>query len=145
MKLIDVFKAREPLLRLTEKRFNNYKVLRQLVKARKAVESEVEFYAQEERKAVMQYAEKDEKGNPVILTDGRLKLVDAEAKAAFDETIAKLNDTEVDGIECIVIRENVEVKGSENRVEDVVYSGQDVKSTKTTIPFFKSGPRPRAP
>lgn len=106
MKLIDVFKAREPLLRLTEKRFNNYKVLRQLVKARKAVESEVEFYAQEERKAVMQYAEKDEKGNPVILTDGRLKLVDAEAKAAFDETIAKLNDTEVDGIECIVIREN---------------------------------------
>ena len=38
----------------------------------------------------------------------------------------------------IVIRENVEVKGSENRVEDVVYSGQDVKSTKTTIPFFKN-------
>lgn len=106
MKLIDVFKAREPLLRLTEKRFNNYKVLRQLVKARKAVESEVEFYAQEERKAVMQYAEKDEKGNPVILTDGRLKLVDAEAKVAFDETIAKLNDTEVDGIDRIVIREN---------------------------------------
>lgn len=106
MKLIDVFKAREPLLRLTEKRFNNYKVLRQLVKARKAVESEVEFYAQEERKAVMQYAEKDEKGNPVILTDGRLKLIDAEAKVAFDETIAKLNDTEVDDIERIVIREN---------------------------------------
>ena len=66
----------------------------------------MEFYAQEERKAVMQYAEKDEKGNPVILTDGRLKLVDAEAKVAFDETIAKLNDTEVDGIERIVIREN---------------------------------------
>ena len=106
MKLIDVFKAREPLLRLTEKRFNNYKVLRQLVKARKAVESEVEFYAQEERKAVMQYAEKDEKGNPVILTDGRLKLVAAEAKVAFDETIAMLNDTEVDGIDRIVIREN---------------------------------------
>ena len=106
MKLIDVFNAREPLKRLTEKRFNNYKVLRQLVKLRKAVESEVEFYAQEERKAVMQYAEKDEKGNPVILTDGRLKLIDAEAKVAFDETIAKLNDTEVDDIERIVIREN---------------------------------------
>ena len=38
----------------------------------------------------------------------------------------------------IVIRENVEVKGSENRVENVVYSGQDVKSTKSTIPFFKN-------
>ena len=106
MKLIDVFKAREPLLRLTEKRFNNYKVLRQLVKARKAVESEVEFYAQEERKAVMQYAEKDEKGNPVILADGRIKLVDVDAKIAFDTEIAKLNETEVDGIDRIVIREN---------------------------------------
>ena len=51
MKLIDVFKAREPLLRLTEKRFNNYKVLRQLVKARKAVTAEVEFYAEAEKKA----------------------------------------------------------------------------------------------
>lgn len=106
MKLIDVFNAREPLKRLTEKRFNNYKVLRQLVKLRKAVENEVEFYAEAERKAVTRYAEKDDKGNPVILTDGRLKLVDAEAKVAFDETIAKLNDTEVDGIERIVIREN---------------------------------------
>lgn len=38
----------------------------------------------------------------------------------------------------IVIRENVEVKGSDHRVEDVVYSGQDVKSTKSTIPFFKN-------
>lgn len=106
MKLIDVFKAREPLMRLTEKRFNNYKVLRQLVKARKAVTAEVEFYAEAEKKAVAQYAEKDEKGNPVILADGRIKLVDVDAKIAFDAEIAKLNETEVDGIERIVIREN---------------------------------------
>ncbi len=65
MKLIDVFKAREPLMRLTEKRFNNYKVLRQLVKARKAVTAEVEFYAEAEKKAVAQYAEKDEKPKSV--------------------------------------------------------------------------------
>ena len=106
MKLIDVFKAREPLMRLTEKRFNNYKVLRQLVKARKVVTAEVEFYAEAEKKAVAQYAEKDEKGNPVILADGRIKLVDVDAKIAFDAEIAKLNETEVDGIERIVIREN---------------------------------------
>lgn len=105
MKLIDVFNAREPLMRLTEKRFNSYKVLRQLVKARKAVAAEVEFYAEAERKAVTQYAEKDKKGNPVILADGRIKLVNAEAKQAFDAEIAKLNETEVDGIDSIVIRE----------------------------------------
>ena len=105
MKLIEVFNAREPLMRLTEKRFNNYKVLRQLVKARKAVAAEVEFYAEAEKKAVAQYAEKDEKGNPVILADGRIKLVDLDAKIAFDAEIAKLNETAVDGIDRIVIRE----------------------------------------
>ncbi len=38
----------------------------------------------------------------------------------------------------VVIRENVEVKGETTRVENVLYSKQDVKSTKTTIPFFKN-------
>lgn len=38
-----------------------------------------------------------------------------------------------------VIRENIEVKGVQTqRVEDVLYKKNDVKSTKTTIPFFKN-------
>lgn len=38
-----------------------------------------------------------------------------------------------------VIRENVEIKGKEtHRVENVVYPKHDIKSTKTTIPFFKN-------
>jgi len=38
----------------------------------------------------------------------------------------------------IVIRENVEIKSNENRIEEVAYSTQNVKSTKSTIPFFKN-------
>ncbi|OJV42900.1 MAG: phospho-N-acetylmuramoyl-pentapeptide-transferase [Bacteroidales bacterium 36-12] len=38
----------------------------------------------------------------------------------------------------VVIRENIEVKGETNRVEEVHYARQDVKSTKSTIPFFKN-------
>ncbi len=38
----------------------------------------------------------------------------------------------------IVIRENVEVRGSANRIEEVQYTGQDIKSTKSTIPFLKN-------
>ena len=38
----------------------------------------------------------------------------------------------------VVIRENIEVKGETNRVEDVHYAKHDVKSTKSTIPFFKN-------
>ncbi len=38
----------------------------------------------------------------------------------------------------VVIRENIEVKGDNKRVEEVHYAKQDVKSTKSTIPFFKN-------
>lgn len=38
----------------------------------------------------------------------------------------------------IVIRENVEVRSGENRIEEVVYAKQNEKSTKSTIPFFKN-------
>ncbi len=38
----------------------------------------------------------------------------------------------------VVIRENIEVKGDNRRVEDVHYAQHDVKSTKSTIPFFKN-------
>lgn len=37
-----------------------------------------------------------------------------------------------------VIRENIEQKGIASRVQNVEYAKQDVKSTKTTIPFFKN-------
>jgi len=38
-----------------------------------------------------------------------------------------------------VIRENIEIKGLKTaRVENVVYTKKNVKSTKTTIPFFKN-------
>ena len=38
----------------------------------------------------------------------------------------------------VVIRENKEIKGADKRVEDVTYSKEDIKSTKSTIPFFKN-------
>lgn len=38
----------------------------------------------------------------------------------------------------IVIRENIEIKGDTNRVEEVHYANHNIKSTKSTIPFFKN-------
>lgn len=38
----------------------------------------------------------------------------------------------------IVIRENIEIKGESQRVEDVRFEKHDIKSTKSTIPFFKN-------
>ncbi len=38
----------------------------------------------------------------------------------------------------VVIRENIEIKSNGSRVENVEYARQDIKSTKSTIPFFKN-------
>ena len=105
MKLNDLLTANEPLKRLSEKRFSSYKKMRELVKLRKAVEGEIDFYLSEEQKAIKTYAELDGNGSPIFLSDGRLRLKDMEAKIAFEKEIATLRETEVDGIVPIALCE----------------------------------------
>lgn len=56
MILIEVVKAKEALQRLTARRFSSYRVLRELVKLRKTVDAETEFYTEAEKKAVELYS-----------------------------------------------------------------------------------------
>lgn len=106
MKLKHIIEAKEAIVRLTEKRFTDYKKLREIVKLRKASEAEFEFYCDQEKKAVETYGEKTDKGTPAFLPDGRLKLKDVEAKEAFEAEIKKLLDTEVGDFTIITIRES---------------------------------------
>ena len=106
MKLNNVMQARDALAKLTDTHFTSYKILRELVKLKKRVDEEYEFYSTQEQKAVDAYAEKNENGQLVFVDGGRLKLKDAKSKAAFDAEIAKLNETEVDDIPVVTIREN---------------------------------------
>lgn len=66
MKLKHIIEAKDSIVRLTEKRFSDYKKLREIVKLRKAVEAEFDFYAEQEKKAVDDYAEKKQDGTPRI-------------------------------------------------------------------------------
>ena len=106
MKLKFIVEAKDAIVRLTEKRFTDYKKLREIVKLRKAVEAEFEFYCDQEKKAVETYGEMSDKGTPAFLPDGRLKLKNAEAKEAFETDIKKLLDTEVGDFTIITIKES---------------------------------------
>lgn len=106
MKLKFIVESKDAIVRLTEKRFSDYKKLRDIVKLRKAVEAEFEFYCAQEKKAVDTYGEISDKGTPAFLPDGRLKLKNAEAKEAFEKEIAKLLDTEVDDFTIITLKES---------------------------------------
>ncbi len=106
MKLIDIMQARDALAKLTDTHFTSYKILRELVRLKKRVDEEYEFYSAQEKKAVDVYADKTEDGQLIFVDGGRLKLKDVKSKTAFDAEIAKLNDTEVDEIPVVVIRES---------------------------------------
>ena len=105
MKLKTIVATKPALARLTEKRFSDYKKLREIVRLRKAVEAEFDFYVEQEKKAVEAYAEKKKDGTPVFLEDGRIKLKDPKAKDAFEAEITRLQETEIDGITPISLSE----------------------------------------
>ncbi len=106
MKLKDLISAVEPLKRLSEKRFASYKKMREIVKLRKAVEQEFDFYKGEESKAIKAYGEFTKEGTPKFLPDGRLQLKDYESKVAFEKEVTELRETEVDSIELVTLRES---------------------------------------
>ena len=105
MKLKTIIATKPALERITEKRFSDYKKLREIVKLRKSVEAEFDFYVEQEKKAVEAYAEKKKDGTPVFLEDGRIKLKDPKSKDAFEAEIIRLQETEIDGIISITLSE----------------------------------------
>ena len=95
MKLSQVLAAREPLNKLSLKHFTNFKVVRAIAELVKSVNVEYDFFNTEFRKLLDMYAEKDEHGNPVVLTNGNIKLKDEESKKAFDEAYNDLMNLDV--------------------------------------------------
>lgn len=106
MKLKNIIETKPALERLTAKHFKDYKKLREIVKLRKLVESEFDFYVEQEKKAIDAYAEKKKDGSPVFLDDGRIKLKDSKSKTAFEDEMLNLQDTEIDEFKPIFISES---------------------------------------
>ena len=104
MKLKDLLRAKDALKKLTEKRFASYAIISKLVKLRKAVQSEIEIYIEQERKAITDYAELDAAGNP-IFTGGGIKLKDSQAKIDFERELEELREANVDNIEPVTLTE----------------------------------------
>ena len=105
MNLINLVQAKAAMERLTEKRFTDFKIARKLVKMRKKVEAEAEFYTDQQKKAIEAYAELSPDGTPVFIDQQHIKLKNEDSKMAFDAEMQKLNNTEVDGIEPVTLTE----------------------------------------
>lgn len=105
MKLLTILQGRDALTKLTDTHFTSYRTLRDLVRLKKRVDEEFEFYSAQEKKAVEAYADKTEDGQLIFVDGGRIKLKDTASKLAFDAELTKLNETEIDDIPTITIHE----------------------------------------
>lgn len=105
MKLMEILQGRDALTRLTDTHFKSYKLIRELALLKKRADEEFAFYTEQEKRIVNTYADRDEKGQIIFLDGGRVKLKDAEAKAAFESEIGKLNDTEIDDMPVVTVLE----------------------------------------
>lgn len=96
MKLIQLLNAKDAIARLADTRFSNFKTARNIAKVKKALDEEVDFYIQEEKKIITTYAVKNDKGEPVFLEGGRVQLATLDDKENFEREILSLRDTDVD-------------------------------------------------
>lgn len=104
MQLIKIIQARAALHRLTETRFKNFTVARNLCVLQKKVDEETDFFQAEQKKAIMAYAELKD-GKPVFANGNQIQLRSEEAKVAFDAEMQRLCLLEISDINPVVIAE----------------------------------------
>lgn len=95
MKINELLNAYPALNRLYDKKFKDYNTTRRIVKLKNTVDTEINFYSEQERKLVEQYALKDEYGNPKITDGNKIEFKNTETKHAYDGEIKKLLDVDV--------------------------------------------------
>lgn len=95
MKITDILAASDTLKKLVNVRFSSYKATRSITILVKQCDEEIKLYMAEMQKLINIYAEKDKDGNPVVLENGSIKLIDQEAKNNFDKEFKDLSETDV--------------------------------------------------
>ena len=103
MNYAKIVKAMPALVELKKMRLP-YDTARDVYKMYKVVETEYQFFAQEEGKLVMEYAAKDENGNPKIAANGTITFPNIKTKIAYSERLAELGATDSKAeISCISV------------------------------------------
>ena len=89
--------------KLMQTNFSSFKLSRNLMIQKKKIDNELNIYLDLEKKLIDKYAKKDEEGKPVIGADGIIEFVSDEEKNEYIKCILELKNTEIDGLEKVVI------------------------------------------
>ena len=102
--LIKLALANGPLETLTSKHYRNFAVALKLAELKKLTSEKTDFYINQEKSLILQYAGKDEKGNPKVNAQGQISFDKTEDAKKFATEITNLKNTEVEIGEQITIR-----------------------------------------
>lgn len=103
MILNDVLKSSKAVTELSQKHLSDFAAAYAIANLKKAVDSDVEFFVNEEKKMAEKYAKKDENGKPMISQDGRITFVDVKDANSFNEEHIKLANTESTNVHRITV------------------------------------------
>lgn len=107
MILGDLININPALDRLMNKRFKNFKIVRELAILSKAIQEEVKFYTMQETELVKLYAAYDDKGQIIFTGPNSIKLKDSADKVEFEKQLEALRSIDVsDRIKVVKISED---------------------------------------
>lgn len=101
--LIKLALANRPLEELTNKHYRNFAIALKLAELKKIASEKTDFYINQEKSLILQYAGKDENGNPKVNVQGQISFDKAEDAQKFSDEINDLKNTEVEIGEQITI------------------------------------------
>ena len=120
--LINLALANGPLETLASKHYKNFAVALKLAELKKLVSEKTDFYINQEKGLILQYAGKDKNGNPKVNAQGQISFDNAEDAQKFATEITNLKNTEVEIDGQIVIH-----------IPDDIKEGQEMLSPNEII------------
>ncbi len=102
-KLIEILGVSSLFQKLVSKHYTNFAVSYKIARAAKELDENRTFYMAEEKKLVEKYAKRDENGQIIIEDGNRVRFETPEDGNAFQEEILKLQQTEIDIFDKIII------------------------------------------
>lgn len=94
--LIKLALANSPLETLASKHYKNFAVALKLAELKKIVSEKTDFYINQEKGLILQYAGKDKNGNPKVNAQGQISFDNTEDAQKFATEITNLKNTEVE-------------------------------------------------
>lgn len=107
MKIKDLLTAKDQLKNLSNMHYTHFSTIRSVANLVKESDVELEFFTKEFRALLDKYADKDERGSPIVSEEGGFKISSQENRTQFQKEYEDLLSVDIsDKVNKITIKES---------------------------------------